>query len=83
MPQPSPASVTLERTLERTGYLQALQEASTEEAESRVDNLKEMVSAARDYEVRETDASLPATSTRCRCVPRRMTKTALPTRASG
>ena len=53
------ASVTLERTLERTGYLQALQEASTEEAESRVDNLKEMVSAARDYEVRETDASLP------------------------
>ena len=53
------ASVTLERTLERTGYLQALQEAGTEEAESRMANLAEMVSAARDYEVRETDASLP------------------------
>ncbi len=53
------ASVTLERILERTGYLQALQEAGTEEAEGRVANLAEMVSAARDYEVRETDASLP------------------------
>ena len=52
------ASVTLERTLERSGYLQALQEAATEEAEGRIANLAELVSAARDYEVRETEASL-------------------------
>ena len=52
------ASVTLERTLERSGYLQALQEAATEEAEGRTANLAELVSAARDYEVRETEASL-------------------------
>ena len=52
------ASVTLERTLERSGYLQALREAGTEEAEGRIANLAELVSAARDYEVRETEASL-------------------------
>ena len=52
------ASVTLERTLERTGYLRTLQEAGTEEAEGRSANLAELVSAARDYEVRETEASL-------------------------
>ena len=52
------ASVTLERTLERTGYLQALREADTEEAEGRLANLAELVSAARDYEVREPEASL-------------------------
>ena len=52
------ASVTLERTLERSGYLQALREAATEEAEGRIANLAELVSAARDYEVRETEASL-------------------------
>ena len=52
------ASVTLERTLERSGYLQALQEAASEEAEGRIANLAELVSAARDYELRETEASL-------------------------
>ena len=52
------ASVTLERTLHRTGYLQALEEANTEEAEGRLANLAELVSAARDYELREDEASL-------------------------
>ena len=52
------ASVTLERTLERSGYLQALREAGTEEAEGRLANLAELISAARDYEVREAEASL-------------------------
>ena len=52
------ASVTLEHTLERTGYLRALAEAGTEEAEGRGANLAELVSAARDYEVREPEASL-------------------------
>ena len=52
------ASVTLERVLERTGYLQALKDAGTEEAEGRLENLAGLVSAARDYELRDNEASL-------------------------
>ena len=52
------ASGALAKTLDRTGYLQALRDAGTEEAENRLANLIELVSAARDYEVREPDASL-------------------------
>ena len=52
------ASVTLAKTLDQTGYLEALRSAGTEEAESRLANLLELVSAARDYEVRDPDASL-------------------------
>ena len=53
-----PASGTLAQALDQTGYIQALRDAGTEEAESRLANLLELVSAARDYEVREADASL-------------------------
>ena len=53
-----PASVTLAKALDQSGYLQALREAGTEEAENRLSNLQELVSAARDYEIREADASL-------------------------
>lgn len=52
------ASVTLTKTLEQTGYIQALRDAATEEAENRLANLLELVSAARDYELRDPDASL-------------------------
>ena len=53
-----PASVTLAKALDQSGYIQALREAGTEEAENRLGNLQELVSAARDYELREVDASL-------------------------
>ena len=53
-----PASVTLAKTLDQSGYIRALREAGTEEAENRLGNLQELVSAARDYEIREADASL-------------------------
>ena len=53
-----PVSDLLGKLLDRSGYLQALRDESTEEAEGRLDNLKELVSAARDYEIRETEASL-------------------------
>ena len=53
-----PTSGTLAQALDQTGYIQALRDAGTEEAESRLANLLELVSAARDYEVREPDASL-------------------------
>ena len=58
MARDEPASVSLAKTLDQTGYITALREAATEEAEGRLANLQELVSAARDYEVRETAASL-------------------------
>jgi DNA helicase-2/ATP-dependent DNA helicase PcrA len=51
-------SVALAKTLDQTEYIKALRDAGTEESESRLGNLQELVSAARDYEVRETDATL-------------------------
>ena len=53
-----PASVTLERTLDQTGYVRALRDAATEESEGRLANLMELVAAARDYELRAPEASL-------------------------
>lgn len=52
------ASVTLAKALDRSGYIKALRDDGSEEAESRLGNLMELVSAARDYEVREGDATL-------------------------
>ena len=52
------ASVALAKALDQTGYIQALRDAGTEEAENRLANLLELVSAARDYEVRDPDATL-------------------------
>jgi DNA helicase-2/ATP-dependent DNA helicase PcrA len=51
-------SVALAKMLDQTGYIAALRDAGTEEAENRMGNLQEFVSAARDYEVREADATL-------------------------
>jgi DNA helicase-2/ATP-dependent DNA helicase PcrA len=53
----SPA-VTVARTLDLSGYLQALREEKSEEAESRLENLTELVSAAREYESREPEPTL-------------------------
>lgn len=53
----SPSSI-LTMVLDRSGYLDSLREERSEEAEARIENLLELVSAAREYETRETDASL-------------------------
>ena len=53
-----PVSIVLGKMLDQTGYLKALREENTEEANERIENLMELVSAARDYEAREADASL-------------------------
>ena len=58
-----PVSDVLGKLLDRSGYLQALRNKSTDEAEGRLDNLEELVRAARDYEIRdyeihEAEASL-------------------------
>ena len=44
--------------LDQTGYLKALRDENSEEANERIENLMELVSAARDYESREPEASL-------------------------
>ena len=51
-------SVALAKALDQSGYIKALRDTGTEEAESRLGNLQELVSAARDYELREADATL-------------------------
>jgi len=53
-----PVSIVLGKMLDQTGYLKALRDENTEEANERIENLMELVSAARDYEVREMEASL-------------------------
>jgi DNA helicase-2/ATP-dependent DNA helicase PcrA len=53
-----PVSITLGKTLDQSGYLRDLREEHTEEAEARIENLMELVSAAREYESREPEPSL-------------------------
>jgi DNA helicase-2/ATP-dependent DNA helicase PcrA len=48
----------IEQILEKSGYFEDLREEKSEEARDRLENLAELVSAAREYELRETDASL-------------------------
>jgi ATP-dependent DNA helicase UvrD/PcrA len=51
-------SIALGKVLEQTGYLRDLREEHSEEAESREQNLLELVSAAREYEQRDESATL-------------------------
>ena len=51
-------SITMGKMLDQTGYLQALRDENSEEANERIENLMELVSAAREYETREQEASL-------------------------
>ena len=56
--QGSSVSIALGLVLDRSGYLRALREERSEDAEARIENLMELVSAAREYESREPDATL-------------------------
>ena len=51
-------SIALGKVLDRSGYLQDLREERSEDAESRIENLMELVSAAREYETRTLEPSL-------------------------
>jgi len=51
-------SSIITQTLERSRYLPLLREDRTEDAEARVENLRELVSAAGEYEGRDEEASL-------------------------
>src|SRR6185436_3692244 len=51
-------SIAIGKLLDQSGYLKDLREEHSEDAESRIENLAELVSAAREYESRETEPSL-------------------------
>jgi len=51
-------SAVLTLVLERSGYLRHLRDERSEEAEARIENLMELVSAAREYESSEVEPSL-------------------------
>ncbi len=50
--------MALGKVLDRSGYLQDLRDERSEEAEGRIENLLELVSAAREYEGRNAEPSL-------------------------
>jgi DNA helicase-2/ATP-dependent DNA helicase PcrA len=51
-------SVLLGKVLDQSGYLRDLREDKSEESEGRIENLMELVSAAREYEAREAEPTL-------------------------
>jgi ATP-dependent DNA helicase UvrD/PcrA len=51
-------SIAIGKMLDQSGYLKDLRDDNSEESNERIENLMELVSAARDYEVREPEASL-------------------------
>jgi DNA helicase-2/ATP-dependent DNA helicase PcrA len=51
-------SIAIGKILDQSGYLQDLREERSEDAEARVENLAELVSAAREYEGRQPEPSL-------------------------
>ena len=51
-------SIAIGLMLDRAGYLKNLREEQSEEAEGRIENLMELVSAAREYESRDDDPTL-------------------------
>jgi DNA helicase-2/ATP-dependent DNA helicase PcrA len=53
-----PVSIALGKVLDRSGYLRDLREERSEDAEGRIENLMELVSAAREYEGRSPEPSL-------------------------
>jgi DNA helicase-2/ATP-dependent DNA helicase PcrA len=51
-------SILLGKVLDRSGYLNDLRDENSEEANERIENLMELVSAARDFESHEPEPSL-------------------------
>jgi len=51
-------SIAIGKMLDQSGYLQDLRDDRTEDGEARIENLAELVSAAREYEGREQEPSL-------------------------
>jgi len=58
MARQEPVSFAIGKMLDQSGYLQDLRDEHSEDAESRIENLAELVSAAREYESREPEPTL-------------------------
>ena len=58
MARREPVSIAIGKILDQSGYLQDLRDERNEDAEGRIENLAELVSAAREYESREAEPSL-------------------------
>jgi ATP-dependent DNA helicase UvrD/PcrA len=58
MARREPVSIAIGKMLDQSGYLQDLRDERNEDAEGRIENLAELVSAAREYEGREPEPSL-------------------------
>jgi DNA helicase-2/ATP-dependent DNA helicase PcrA len=58
MARREPVSIAIGKMLDQSGYLQDLRDERNEDAEGRIENLAELVSAAREYEGREQEPSL-------------------------
>ena len=72
------------KALDRSGYLKDFREDHTEEANEPIENLMELVSAAREYETREARTPpSPDSSIGCRCWPRPTRNRGPATRTSG
>ena len=55
-----PVSKVIEAVISETGYLDMLEEGKLDKSESRIDNLKELVSSAVEFEKNSDDTSLTA-----------------------
>jgi DNA helicase-2/ATP-dependent DNA helicase PcrA len=53
-----PVSITVGKMLDQSGYLADLRDERSEDAEGRIENLMELVSAAREYETRDAEPSV-------------------------
>jgi DNA helicase-2/ATP-dependent DNA helicase PcrA len=53
-----PVSILLGKVLDQSGYLRDLREDNSEESNARIENLMELVSAAKEYEQREGEPTL-------------------------
>lgn len=53
-------SIAIGKVLDRSGYLQDLREDRTEDSQARIENLMELVSAAREFEARGGETTLQA-----------------------
>jgi DNA helicase-2/ATP-dependent DNA helicase PcrA len=58
MARREPVSIAIGKLLDQSGYLKDLRDERSEDAEGRVENLAELVSAAREYESRDEEPSL-------------------------
>ena len=63
----------LERVLERSGYLEALEAERTVEAQGRIENLLELVGVAREYQARAEEPACPSSSSNSPCIRTRTT----------